>query len=76
MPKLVAHICSEINFANAFKCDFRMEHTPWQVKLAYNAFQTVISPILIFWKEEVPKPLVKMLKYRVLKTGSEYGVTK
>lgn len=53
-----------------------MEHTPWQVKLAYNAFQTVISPILIFWKEEVPKPLVKMLKYRVLKTGSEYGVTK
>lgn len=53
-----------------------MEHTPWQVKLGHNVFQMIILPILILLKERVPKPPVKMIKYGVLKTGSEYGVIK
>lgn len=49
-----------------------MEHTPWQVKLAYKNFKRLFHQYYIL-KEEVPNPLVKMPKYRVLKTALNMG---
>lgn len=38
-----------------------MEHTPWQVKLAYVFQIIVLSPTLILSKEGLLRPSVKMI---------------